>query len=81
MGKRILRPAESQGRLGIGHTRFYEWMRNGTYGLTRPVRLGPQSIGHPEDEIDAVVDRIIAERDNAATGNKLPRRKQAVSKK
>ena len=73
MAKRILRPAESQARLGIGHTRFYEWIKTGK--LKPPVQLGPKSVGHPEDEIDEVVDALIAERDRklAAPGNKPPK--------
>jgi predicted DNA-binding transcriptional regulator AlpA len=59
--KRILRPAEAQARLGIGHSQFYEWIRSGK--LKPPVRLGKQSVGHPENEIDDVIDQLVAERD------------------
>jgi predicted DNA-binding transcriptional regulator AlpA len=60
-GKRILRPKESQKRLGIGHDKFYELIRYGV--LSKPLRLGPQITGHLEDEIDALIDRLVAERD------------------
>lgn len=85
MAKRILRPAELQARLGIGHSQFYEWIKTGK--LTRPVQLGPQSVGHPEDEIDAVIDQLIQERDSrAAQSNKSQqpagrRNKQASNKR
>jgi predicted DNA-binding transcriptional regulator AlpA len=61
MAKRILRPAESQARLGIGHTQFWNWIKNGR--LRKPVRLGPKSVGHPENEIDELIDQLVAERD------------------
>ncbi len=62
MTKRILRPVQSQAKLGIGHTQFWQWVKNGK--LKPPIRLGPNSVGHPEDEIDGLIDQLIAERDS-----------------
>jgi prophage regulatory protein len=64
MTKRILRPAEAQARLGIGHTQFWEMIKSGR--LPRPVRLGPKSVGHLESEIDSFIENLAAERDAAA---------------
>ena len=72
MTKRIIRPAEAQARLGIGHTQFWELIKNGK--LSKPVRLGPKSVGHPENEIDDFIERLVAERDAAAK----PRSKAAA---
>jgi prophage regulatory protein len=64
MAKRIIRPAEAQARLGIGNTQFWEWIKKGK--LPKPVRLGRRSVGHPESEIDAFIDKLIADRDSAS---------------
>jgi predicted DNA-binding transcriptional regulator AlpA len=64
MAKRILRPKESQARLGIGHTKFYELIRDGK--LRPPLKLGPQTSAHTEDEIDALIDSLVAERNRQA---------------
>jgi predicted DNA-binding transcriptional regulator AlpA len=58
---RIIRPKEAMARLGIGHSKFYDDIRKGV--LPKPVRLGPRSTGIIEDELDAVVERLRAERD------------------
>ena len=61
MSKRILRPKEVQRRLGIGHTNFWEnYVRPGRLRL---VRLGPRSVGAIEEEVDALIDELAAERD------------------
>lgn len=62
MAKRILRPAESQAKLSVGHTKFWEFIKTGK--LRPPVRLGPKSVGHPENEIDDLIDQLVAERDS-----------------
>jgi hypothetical protein len=46
----------------VGHTQFWEWIKAGK--LRPPVRLGPKSVGHPESEIDELIDRLVAERDS-----------------
>ena len=75
IGKTNSATRQSQARLGVGHTTFYGWIKTGKHGLKPPVQLGPKSVGHPEDEIDDVVDALIAERDRklAAPGNKPPK--------
>jgi predicted DNA-binding transcriptional regulator AlpA len=60
--RRILRPKEAQQRLGVGHTRFYEIVRSGQLRL---VHLGPRAVGVVEDELDAFIGGLIAERDAA----------------
>jgi predicted DNA-binding transcriptional regulator AlpA len=82
VGKRILRPAESQARLGIGRTQFYEFIASGRLGP--PLRLGPKSVGHLETEIDGLIDRLVAERDAKIAQRKAapPRtRKQHTNRK
>ena len=63
MSKRILRPAEAQARLGVRKSQFWDWIKAGR--LKAPVRLGPKSVGHPENEIDEFIDQLVAERDAA----------------
>jgi predicted DNA-binding transcriptional regulator AlpA len=60
-GKRILRPKEAQKRLGIGHTNF--WENFVQTGRLRLVRLGPRSVGVIEHELDALIDKMVRERD------------------
>ena len=61
MAKRILRPAETQKRLGIKHSKFWDDIRKGI--LPPLVRLGPKSVGHLEEEIDKYIDDLRAARD------------------
>jgi predicted DNA-binding transcriptional regulator AlpA len=67
--KRIIRPKEAMARLGIGHSKFYDDIKKGV--LPKPVRLGPRSVGIIEEELDAVVERLRAERDGREAG-KVP---------
>ena len=55
---KIIRPKEAQARLGIGHSRFYDAIKKGE--LPRPVRFG-RVTGIPEDELNAVIERLKAE--------------------
>ena len=48
-------------RLGVGHSKFYEDFV--ATGRVKLVRLGPRSVAVPEDELDALIDQLIAERD------------------
>jgi hypothetical protein len=61
MAKRIIRHQEAWRRLGIGHSKYYADFIG--KGRLRPVSLGPQSKGVIEDELDALIDEIAAERD------------------
>jgi hypothetical protein len=60
-GRRLVRPKEAQKRLGVGHTKFYKDFIN--TGRLRLVELGPRSRAAVEDELDALIDEIINERD------------------
>jgi predicted DNA-binding transcriptional regulator AlpA len=62
---RFLRPKQVQQLLGIGHSKYYQDIKDGH--LPRPVRLGLNSVAHPEDEIRAYQDKLRAERDQAGT--------------
>jgi predicted DNA-binding transcriptional regulator AlpA len=59
-GKRIVRPKEAQARLGIGHDKFWRDVKNGT--LPPLVRLGPKSVGHVEEELDAYIEGLMKQR-------------------
>jgi predicted DNA-binding transcriptional regulator AlpA len=61
MPRKIVRPREAQSRLGVGHTKFYEDFVN--TGRLRLVRLGPRCVGAVEDELDALIGELVAERD------------------
>ena len=63
MAKRILRPKAAQEKLGIGHSKYWDDIRKGI--LPPLVRLGPNSVGHLEDELDAYLDKLRSERDRA----------------
>jgi excisionase family DNA binding protein len=59
--RKIIRPKEAQKRLGIGHDKFYsDLIANGKLKL---VRLGPRCVGVIEDELDAFIDSLAAERE------------------
>ena len=60
-GRRLLRLKEAQKRLGVGRTKFYEDFVN--TGLLRLVELGPRAKAAVEDEIDDLIEELIAERD------------------
>jgi excisionase family DNA binding protein len=62
MPHKIVRPKEAQRRLGIGHTKFYELVNAGRLQV---VHIGQRCTGVPEHELDAFVERLIAERDDA----------------
>lgn len=79
MGKRILRPAQSQAKLGIGHTLYYEWRKSGR--LKPPLELGPKAVGDLESDIDAVIDELAAERDAKIQRNAAVRTGKARTKR
>jgi hypothetical protein len=60
-GRRLVRPKEAQKRLGVGRTKFYQDFV-GT-GRLRLVGLGPRSKAAVEDELDDLIEELIAERD------------------
>jgi predicted DNA-binding transcriptional regulator AlpA len=60
--KRLLRPKEAWSRLGCKRTKFYEdYVKTGRLRL---VTLGPKSKGAVEDEVDSLIDELIAARDS-----------------
>lgn len=59
-GRRLLRPRQIQQKLSIGNTRFWEYVKQGRIRL---VNVGPRSRAAPEEEIDALIDQLMAERD------------------
>jgi predicted DNA-binding transcriptional regulator AlpA len=63
MPRRVIRPREAWQRLGVKHTAFYERFVN--TGRLRLIRLGPRAVGVVEDELDALIGQMIAERDAA----------------
>jgi len=58
---RILRPKEVQRALGCGHTKYYELIAAGE--LLKPLRYGGIT-GHPQAEIDAFIEKLIAQRND-----------------
>jgi predicted DNA-binding transcriptional regulator AlpA len=74
--RRLIRPKEAMRVLGIGHTKFHEDYI--TTGRLRAVRLGARSVAYPSDEIDALVNELIAKRDTQPPRHpKLLRRRVA----
>ena len=69
MPRKIIRPQEAAQRLGIKHTKFYELVNAGRLQL---VRLSPRCVGVVEDELDALIDRLVAERDAALRATRQP---------
>lgn len=65
MGRRLVRMSEGPKRLGIGKTKFREDYID-TERL-RLVPLGERAVRLVEDELDAVVDEVIAARDARVT--------------
>jgi predicted DNA-binding transcriptional regulator AlpA len=56
-GRRMLRPKEIWTRLGCKKSKFYDYYVGN--GLVNLIDLGDNSVGAPEDEIDALIDTII----------------------
>jgi excisionase family DNA binding protein len=69
MPRKIVRPQEAAQRLGIKHTKFYELVNAGRLQL---VRLGPRCTGVVEDELDALIDQLVVERDAALRASRKP---------
>jgi predicted site-specific integrase-resolvase len=62
MGRRLLSPKEARWRLGdISRSEFYKKYID--TGRLRFVYLGPKTLRLPEDEVDTLIDEVIAERD------------------
>jgi predicted DNA-binding transcriptional regulator AlpA len=61
--KKLVRIPEILKRIPVGRTKLREDFIN--TGRLRLVRLGPRAVGAVEEEVDALVDELIAERDAA----------------
>jgi predicted DNA-binding transcriptional regulator AlpA len=63
-GRRLLRPKEAQLRLAVSRTMFWDFF----IGKKRLklVRIGPKAVAIVEDELDALIEQMIADRDTAA---------------
>ncbi|TDK23431.1 AlpA family transcriptional regulator [Luteimonas aestuarii] len=62
-GDRVLRIAEVVERTGLKRPTLYKRARAGTF--PRPIKLGPNSTGWLESEIDAFLAAAVAQRDQA----------------
>lgn len=54
----LLRAKQSRERFSISNSTFYQRIQDGL--ITKPLRLGPNSVCWPEHEIDALISAIIA---------------------
>jgi predicted DNA-binding transcriptional regulator AlpA len=70
----LVRPREAMRLLGIGHSKF--WADFVSTGRLRAVRLGPRSVAYPSDEIEALIEELIAQRDAQPA---KPKRRASVS--
>ena len=61
----ILRPKAAWTRLGVSRTTFYDEFVN--KGRVRLINLGERARGVPDDEIDALIEEMRAERDAKAS--------------
>ena len=61
---RILRPVETQKRVGLGRSRLEELEKQGLF--PRRVKISDRAVGHVEHEVDAWLAARIAARDRAA---------------
>jgi predicted DNA-binding transcriptional regulator AlpA len=59
-------------RLGIGHTKFYADIK--AKRLPQLVHLGPRCVGHIEEELEAYIKRLKAERDERTCSSARDRR-------
>jgi prophage regulatory protein len=64
-GDNILRLPEVEKRSGLRRATIYKRAADGTF--PKPVRLGPNSTGWLESEIDAHLAKLVAERDVQAS--------------
>ena len=60
-GRKLVRPKAAMQRLGVGKWKFYEHFIK--TGRLRLVQIGPRSTAAIEDEIDDLINEMIAARD------------------
>ena len=69
-GQRLLRKNEAQKRLGVGKTKFQEdYVKTGRIHL---VPISERIEGVVEEELDALIDEIIAARDATKPSSRIP---------
>lgn len=62
--RRIIRRKQVEKKTGYGRSKIYDLMSKGEF--PKPVRLGSNAVGWVEAEIDAWIEKLIAERDAEA---------------
>lgn len=61
LSKRLLSKREAREKLSVSHGTFHTMLSK---GIIKPgVSLGPRMKRYPEEEIDAIIDALVAERD------------------
>lgn len=55
----LLREPTVIARLGIGRTTWRQWIANGTYGASKPIKVAPKIVAWKKSDIDAIVARIL----------------------
>lgn len=61
----ILRPKHAARHIGIGISTLYRWTNDAAMQFPQPVRLGANSSGWLQHELDAWLAARVAARDNA----------------
>ena len=69
-GKRLLRKKEARARLGVGKTKFQkDYVKTGRIHL---VPISERIEGVVEEELDALIEEIIAERNATKPSSRIP---------
>ena len=69
-GQRLLRKSEARARLGVGKTKFEEDFVKP--GRVRTVPISERIEGVVEEELDALIEEIIAERNATKPSSRIP---------
>jgi prophage regulatory protein len=64
MAKTVLRLKRLKGKTGKSTSQIYAEMAKGDF--PKPIKLGKRAVGWIEEEVDAYIERRIAERDTRA---------------
>ncbi len=65
---KIIRLEAVTAKTGLKHSAIYERMHAGTF--PRQVRMGPRAVGWIEAEVDAYIEKLMAERDATASSGR-----------
>lgn len=60
---RVLRKRNAAAKVGLGETAFLDGVKAGRW--SQPIELGPKAVGWVEEELDACIAKLIAQRDGA----------------